>query len=97
MVRIRPILAPLRSPVCSAWCAQVTVVPESSRVRVLTSGSWKAGTVSTPFGGQVAQAVADLLDGGQRRGAWWNSAISKKIQNQATKNITSEAMNRIMP
>ena len=28
---------------------------------------------------------------------WWNSAISKKIQNQATKNITSEAMNRIMP
>ena len=27
----------------------------------------------------------------------WNRAISKKIQNQATKNITSEAMNRIIP
>ncbi len=58
------ILAPLRSPCCRAWCAQVTVVPESSRVRVLTSGRFQAGTVSTPVGGQVAQAVrTSSIDG----------------------------------
>ena len=39
MVRNRPHLAALRSPTCNAWCAQVTVVPDSSSVRVFTSGS----------------------------------------------------------
>ncbi len=34
---------------------------------MLTSGSSKAGTVSTPLGGQVAQAVRDIVDG--REGA----------------------------
>ena len=63
---------------------------------MLTSGSSNGGTTSTPLGGQVAQAVRTSSIGESVR-TWWNSAISKKIQNQATKNITSEAMNRIMP
>ncbi len=100
MVRIRPILAPLRSPICRAWWAQVTVVPDSSRVRVLISGRCQGATTSTPLGGQAAQAAATptvLLTSGVRVRWWWNRAISKKIQNQATKNITSEAMNITMP
>ena len=59
-----------------------------------------AGTSSTPLGGQVAQAWATptvaLASGVSAR--WpWKRDISKKIQNQATKNITSEAMNITMP
>ncbi len=95
-VRIRPILVDLRSPCCRAWWAQVTVQPESSRVRVLTSGRRQASTVSMPLGGQVCQAAATSSTG-ERVRTWWNRAISKKIQNHATKNITSEAMNMIMP
>jgi hypothetical protein len=60
-----------------------------------------------PFGGQVpgtAQAPA-AVPGPQPKMASrvactasaGNSAELKKAQNQATKNITSEAMNRIMP
>ena len=60
-----------------------------------------------PLGGQVpgtVQAPA-TVPGPQpkmaSRVAWTasagNSAELKKAQNQATKNITSEAMNRIMP
>ena len=41
-----------------------------------------------PFGGHCA-ATSPIARG--------NSAPSKNAQNQATKNITSEAMNRIMP
>ena len=95
-VRSRPSFALLRSPCCSAWCAQVTVVPESSRVSVLTSGSSKAGTASMPLGGKVAQALRTSSIGPSTR-LPWNRAASKKIQNQATKNITSEAMNSTMP
>ena len=47
-----------------------------------------------PFGGQMPPVKAT-------RAAWIvssvNSEASKNAQNQATKNITSEAMNRIMP
>ena len=63
---------------------------------MLTSGSWNGGTASMPLGGQVAQAARTSSIGDRVR-TWWNRAISKKIQNHATKNITSEAMNRIMP
>ena len=41
-----------------------------------------------PLGGQMPP-IASTVDGKER--------ASKKAQNQATKNITSEAMNRIMP
>ena len=44
----------------------------------------------------AAQAVATSSIGASVRFPW-NRAISKKIQNHATKNITSEAMNSTMP
>ena len=48
-----------------------------------------------PFGGQTPPVKRDA------RTSWigspGNRLASKKAQNQATKNITSEAMNRIMP
>ncbi len=76
----------------------MTVVPESKRVRVLTSGSFHGETASIPLGGQVAQACFTSSMASWVDVRWpWNRAISKKIQNHATKNITSEAMNMIMP
>ena len=41
-----------------------------------------------PLGGHCAPTVSTALG---------NRDAAKKAQNQATKNITSEAMNRIMP
>ena len=60
------------------------------------AASSKAGTASMPLGGKVAQALRTSSIGPSTR-LPWNRAASKKIQNQATKNITSEAMNMIMP
>ena len=37
-VSTRPQIRPLRLFSSSAWCAHVTVVPDSSRISVLTSG-----------------------------------------------------------
>ena len=47
-----PISGPCRSSCRSAWCAQVTVVPEVSRISVLRSGRCQGSKVSMPFGGQ---------------------------------------------
>ena len=55
---------------------------------------------STPAGGQVDQALAvsaQVPTSGVSARDSWNSAMSKNIQKKATKNITSDAMNRIMP
>src|ERR1044071_5881149 len=38
MVSQRPLISPLRSLCSNAWCAQVTVVPEGSRISGLSSG-----------------------------------------------------------
>src|ERR1700743_3272194 len=51
-VRIRPCTAPFLSPVWMAWCAQVTVVPEVSRISVLSSGKCQGSSVTMPDGGQ---------------------------------------------
>ena len=53
MVQIRPHLRPWRSLCSSAWCAQVTVVPEVSRISVLSSGRCQGSKVSMPFGGHT--------------------------------------------
>ena len=42
------------------------MVPESSSVRVLTSGRWNGSSGATPAGGQTAQAVRDGVDGRER-------------------------------
>lgn len=97
---IRPVRVALRSPACIAWWAQVTVVPLSSRMTVFSSGRCQASSVSTPLGGQVDQAAAvsaQLPTSGMAARASLKTAISKNIQKKAAKNITSEAMNMIMP
>src|SRR5579884_1051485 len=88
IVHHRPSFSPCRSPWISEWCAQVTVVPEHRRIRVLSSGKPHGFITSTPLGGHCPP-TASTADG--------KIALSKKAQNQARKNITSEAMNRIMP
>ena len=56
-VSARPHFRPLRSLCSSAWCAQVTVVPDSSRISVLTSGRPQGSKVpwklALGLGGQV--------------------------------------------
>ena len=83
-----PSFSPWRSPWISEWCAQVTVVPEHSRIIVLSSGKPHGSSTSTPLGGHTPP-TASTAEG--------KIALSKKAQNQARKNITSDAMNRIMP
>ena len=63
-------------------------------MRVLRSGKCQGSKTSMPFGGQWPPVKAKRA----------NSLVSpenrlelKKAQNHATKNITSEAMKRIMP
>ncbi len=89
-----PQISPRRSSCSSAWCAQVTVVPEVSRISVLSSGRCQGSNTSMPCGGQwppVNWALATWTTLSAER------LESKNAQNHATKNITSEAMNRIMP
>ncbi len=88
IVAHRPLISPSRSPWMRAWCAQVTVVPEQSRIRVLSRGRPNGSITAMPLGGQTPPTESTA--GGKR-------AALKKAQNQARKNITSEAMNRIMP
>src|ERR1700761_4085154 len=88
MVHHSPFFSPSRSPWISEWCAQVTVVPEQSRIRVLSSGNLNGLSGVIPLGGHTPPTASTALG---------NSEASKKAQNQPTKNITSDAMNRIMP
>src|ERR671920_1325551 len=48
-----PSFRPSRSPWISEWCAQVTVVPEQSKINVLSSGKPQGSSTSTPLGGQT--------------------------------------------
>src|SRR5229473_3145691 len=52
-VRARPWISPLRSFSSSAWCAQVTVVPEVSRISVLRKGISHGLKGWIPLGGQT--------------------------------------------
>ena len=68
-VRIRPRMRLRRSFLSSAWCAQVTVTPEISRISVLTSGRrqgsnvcWKMPGVGAPWPGSSRRC----LDGHRR-------------------------------
>ena len=58
MVSHRPSFRPCRSFCSSAWCAQVTVVPEVSRISVLRSGRCQGSKVSMPFGGQMPPSTS---------------------------------------
>jgi hypothetical protein len=80
----------------------VTVVPEVSRISVLRRGRANGSITSSPLGGHCAATAAAPS---AARSTWpstkliavGNRAKSKNAQNQPTKNITSDAMNRIMP
>ena len=61
MVNHNPLLSPSRSPWINAWCAHVTVVPDSSRIIVLSSGKAKGSSTSTPFGGHTPPITAAVL------------------------------------
>ena len=45
-----------------AWCAQVTVAPESSRISVLRNGMPQVGTGSMPSGGQEVAMVIGRVE-----------------------------------
>src|SRR3954453_5709955 len=49
----RPRSRSLRLPSSSAWCAQVTVVPDSSRIIVLRKGRWNGSNVWMVEGGHT--------------------------------------------
>ena len=66
-----------------------------SRISVLSSGRCHGLKTSMPLGGQMA--AGDLRHGHAWIASPGKRLASKNAQNQATKNITSEAMNRIMP
>src|ERR1700756_721564 len=59
IVRINPQTRPLRSFSRSEWCAQVTVVPEVSRISVLSSGRCQGSKVWTLLGRPGAAGVSD--------------------------------------
>ena len=103
IVAQRPFFRPSRSPWISAWCAQVIVVPEQSRISVLSSGSEKGSMTSIPLGGHMVIASApscpnsDVTAPSAYSIGTGKSEKSNQAQNQPTKNMTSDAMNRIMP
>ena len=66
IVSTGPSFRPSRSPWISEWCAQVTVVPEHSRISVLSSGKPHGSSTSMPLGGHCA---ADRLDRGREQRA----------------------------
>ena len=70
------------------------MVPEVSSISVFSSGRCQGSKVSMPLGGHTPPNSASRV---AWTGSPGNSEELKKAQNQATKNITSEAMNRIMP
>ena len=67
IVASRPFFSPSRSPWISAWCAQVTVVPEHSRISVLSSGKPNGSMTSMPLGGQRAADRASTAVREKRR------------------------------
>lgn len=83
---MRPKTASILFPEVIAWCAYVTVVPEHNKIRVFNKGTSIGLKTSIPFGGHI-EPISII-------GA---SAAAKKDQKNAKKNITSEAINKIIP
>src|SRR3546814_8001653 len=100
IVSHRPFFRPSRSPWISEWCAQVIVVPEQSRISVLSKGSEKASMTSMPFGGHMVIVSAPSCPNSEvtAPSAYSNgtgkSEKSNHAQNTPTKKITYDAQNR---
>ena len=75
-----------KSPSISAWCAQVTLTPEESKIIVFIRGTLKGSKASIPIGGhkQPSSTLGDKL-------------LWKKAQKKDIKNMTSEVINSIIP
>jgi len=85
-VKIKPKTASILLPAVMAWWAYVTVAPEHNRIKVFKSGTSIGSNTSIPLGGQIAPISTT--------GA---KAEAKNAQKKAKKNITSEAIKRIIP
>ena len=85
-VNNKPFNKPFLSFSKRAWCAQVTVVPDKSKINVLINGICQGSRALIPLGGQTDPITCV-----------GNKLASKKAQNQATKNITSDIMNNVIP
>jgi hypothetical protein len=81
-----PIIAPLRSPLIRAWCAQVTKAPLDNNNIVFNKGIAKGSKDSIPTGGHTAPIS---IVGAK---AEW-----KKAQNTDMNAITSLKTNKINP
>ena len=75
-----------KSPSISAWCAQVTLTPEESKIIVFIRGTLKGSKASIPIGGhrQPSSTLGDRL-------------LWKKAQKKDIKNMTSEVIKNIIP
>ena len=64
----------------------MTVVPDRSKTKVLIKGMSQGSKVSISFGGHTLPTNSE-----------GNKLASKYAQNHATKNITSDAINKVIP
>lgn len=82
----KPYNAPLLCPCIIEWWAYVTVIPEDSKITVLSNGNSKGSIASIPIGGHWApnSTVGD-------------KALWKNAQNIAKKNNASDTINKATP
>lgn len=85
-VTTNPHTKPLLSCANSLWWAQVTLTPEERSTTVLSSGTEKASSPTTPTGGQQ-EPISTLGP----MAAW------KNPQKKAPKKHTSDKINKIIP
>jgi len=85
-VKSSPSFAGSFLPEIISWCAQVTVAPDKSNIKVLSKGTPQGLNAWIALGGQTEpiSTAGDKLE--------W-----KKAQKKARKNITSETINKIIP
>ena len=86
IVNCKAKIAPLRSPHKMAWCDQVQAAPDVNKRTVFKNGNPQGSIASTPLGGHTepSSGTGFILE--------WKNA-----QKNAKKNITSEAINKIIP
>jgi len=69
-----------------AWCDHVTLIPEESKIKVFSKGTWVALNGMIPEGGHK-KPISSVGE----------SLLWKKAQKNEKKNNTSEVINKIMP
>lgn len=82
----RPWMACLKLFSIRLWCAQVTVNPDESKIKVFNKGIWRGLNGLIPLGGQF---IPSSIDGDNLE---W-----KNLQKKEIKKNTSDVINRIIP